>query len=217
MTPALFAQSVLASLSLPVTDNNIAALVAIQAQEGGHEHNSAAFNPLNTGYDVPGSRSAGLQVKSIKAYSSWEDGIRATAKTIAQGNMKSIYQALSRSAPPEETLAVFAASPWGWYKYEHGVRVQLPYPGALSLVRNPAQLAKYANTAYSGALGMAGGVWHGLSVEVGGLPIWSAALLCGATAILGSQLWRHRPALGGVFGAGVGLVGFFVIGKSRQA
>ena len=221
MTPALFAEAVLSSLSLPVSENNVAALVAIQRQEGGHEHNSAAFNPLNTGYDIKAvghSRSAGLKVKSIKAYDSWDEGILATAKTIAQPNMKSIYQALASSSSPEETLAVFGASPWGWYKYVGGTKVFLPYPLALSTLHNPAELVRYANAAYSGASGFAGSFWHPAALFYDDvLPLWAGLFFSGATAVLGSQLAGKRPGVGAAIGAAAGLGGWYWIRRSLRA
>lgn len=221
MTPALFAEAVLSSLSLPVSENNIAALVAIQRQEGGHEHNSAAFNPLNTGYDVKSdghSRSAGLQVQSIKAYDSWDEGIRATAKTIAQPSMRGIYDALAKSLPPEDTLAAFAASPWGWYKYEKGVRIPLPYPLALATLRNHEDLVRYANAAYRGAQGFAGAFWRPGSFFFGDvLPLWAGLFFSGATAVLGSQLAGKHPRVGAAIGAGVGLGGWYWIRRSLRS
>ena len=224
MTPAFFAQSLLASLSLPVTDNNVAALVAIQKQEGGHEINSAWFNPLNTMRDMPGAREAGLQVKGIKAYSSWEEGIAATAKTMAQPNMRGIYNALARNAPPEDTLAAFGLSDWGWYKYESGKRINLPYPVATDLIHSPAMLAKYANTAYR-AGGIAGSLlpsapwwpnpsWWSSALAPSSLPLWTGVMFAAATAVLGSQLARRRTGLGAAFGAAAGLCGWYVIRHS---
>jgi hypothetical protein len=222
MTPALFAQSLLAALSLPTSDNNVAALVAIQKQEGGHEANSAWFNPLNTMRDMPGARDAGLQIKGIKAYSSWDEGIAATAKTLAQTapgfDMRSIVNALRRSAPPEETLAAFAASPWGWYKYVDKKRVPISPDAAIALLKSPAALAKYANTAYRDAGGIASKILPGAMAwwpaMPGGLPVWTSVVFVAATGILGTQLARRRSGLGFVLGAAAGLGGWYVMSSS---
>lgn len=222
MTPALFAQSLLASLSLPVSDNNVAALVAIQKQEGGHEANSAWFNPLNTMRDMPGAREAGLQVKGIKAYSSWDEGIAATAKTMAQTapgfDMRPIVNALRRSAPPEETLAAFAASPWGWYTYKDKTRVPISPRAAIEILKSPSALAKYANTAYRDAGGIASKVLPGAlawwPATPGGLPAWTGLVFAAATGILGTQLARRRPGLGLAVGAAAGFCGWYVIQSS---
>lgn len=123
MTPREFAQALLVRLDLPTSANNIAALIAFEGAEGGHMHNSARYNPMNTARNMPGAQGAGLQVPGIKAYASWDDGLEATARTIEQGttshvppgfDMSGIFKALARSAPPDETLRAIAASPWGW-------------------------------------------------------------------------------------------------------
>jgi hypothetical protein len=111
MTPADFAQALLQRLGLPTTANNIAALVAFQAHEGGHMNNAAAYNPINTTLKLPGSHP--VTKIGVQAYSSWEQGLEATAKTLAQGNMGAITAALARSASPDETLRAVASSPWG--------------------------------------------------------------------------------------------------------
>ncbi len=113
VTPSLFAQAVLGRLGLPITENNIAALVAFQSWEGGHMNNTARFNPMNTMRDVDGAEQARGLVKGIKAYATWDDGVEATARTLAQDNMRGIYNSLARSAPADETLRAVAASPWG--------------------------------------------------------------------------------------------------------
>jgi len=113
VTPALFAEALLGRLGLPITPNNIAALVAFQAWEGGHMSNKARFNPMNTMRDVAGATQAPDLIKGIKAYASWDDGVEATALTLEQKNMRSIHDALARSAPPDETLRAIAASDWG--------------------------------------------------------------------------------------------------------
>ncbi len=111
MTPADFAQALLQRLGLPTTANNIAALVAFQAHEGGHMNNAAAYNPINTTLKLPGSRP--VTKIGVQAYVDWEQGLEATAKTLAQKNMGAITAALARSASADETLRAIAASPWG--------------------------------------------------------------------------------------------------------
>jgi hypothetical protein len=118
VTPSEFAEALLHRLGLPASRNNVDALVAFQRIEGGHQANSAQFNPLNTCRDMPGARSAGLKVKCIKAYASWDDGLEATARTMEQTapgfDMSGIYNSLKRSASPDVTLKAISKSPWGW-------------------------------------------------------------------------------------------------------
>jgi|SRR5271170_1330784 len=114
MTPADFAQAVLRRLSLPTSANNVAALVSFQAHEGGHMANTAAYNPMNTTLKMPGSRVApGFSSPPIQAYSSWDEGIEATARTLAQKNMSAIYSSLSHSGSSDDTLRAIAKSSWG--------------------------------------------------------------------------------------------------------
>lgn len=111
-TPRDFAYALLNAMNLPTTDNNVMALVALQALEGGFMANPAAFNPLNTTQRMSGSQTLGGTV-GIQAYTSWQQGLDATQKTLLNGYYGSILSALSNSADPDTTLNVWAASPWG--------------------------------------------------------------------------------------------------------
>ena len=125
MTPLDFAHALLHRLGVPESDSNLQALVAVQAVEGGHMQNSARFNPLNTMWPIdlnlmPSAQQAPGLLKGIKAFATWDDGVEATARTILQGNMKGIYDALRRSAPADETVRAWGQSPWGWTKEAAG-------------------------------------------------------------------------------------------------
>jgi hypothetical protein len=189
VTPAEFAKRVLVELRLPVTDNNVTALVAFQVQEGGHT-NGAYFNPLNTMRSMPGGREANLQVKGIKAYSSWSEGITATAKTMAQDNMKGIVLALARNASPMETLRAISASPWGWQDKSGR---PIPFAAAENLVRAPQALARYASQKYRDVGGISGefGSLFG-SLPIGTLVI-GAAIVAGVL-LVGYGLYEKRNA-----------------------
>lgn len=111
VTPALFAEALLGRLGLPVSQNNVEALVAFQAWEAGHMHNAALHNPMNTTLRLPGSRS--VTPVGVQAYEDWDQGLEATAKTLSQRNMSAITSSLARSAPADDTLRAVASSPWG--------------------------------------------------------------------------------------------------------
>jgi hypothetical protein len=131
MTPIDFAHALLRRLGLPETENNIAALVGVQVQEGGHSGNSARFNPMNVTQPAPGSKLApGFSAKGpqIQTYPDWNTGVEATAKLLSNGLYKGVLASLARSAPPSETLREIAFSPYGWYEMRGGKRVPLPYP-----------------------------------------------------------------------------------------
>ena len=73
--------------------------------------NAASYNPINTTLRMPGSRS--VTAIGVQAYRDWDQGIEATAKTLAQNNMNAITASLARSAPADDTLRAVASSPWG--------------------------------------------------------------------------------------------------------
>ena len=120
-TPIDFARALLARLGKPVSENNIAALVAAQCIEGGYMHNGAMFNPLNTTLPWPGARS--VTPVGVRAYASWADGLEATAKTLENGLYQPILDALENDCDPDHTLRAMALSPWGWYRVENCIRV----------------------------------------------------------------------------------------------
>jgi hypothetical protein len=113
VTPTLFAEALLGRLGVPVSPNNVAAIVAFEAWEAGHMNNTARFNPMNTHRDMPGATQAPGLLAGTRAYASWDDGVEATARTLEQSNMSGILDALRRSAPADETLRAIASSPWG--------------------------------------------------------------------------------------------------------
>ena len=47
-TPFTWARALLTQLGMPTTTDNVAAITAWEMAEGGHWHNGAHFNPLNT-------------------------------------------------------------------------------------------------------------------------------------------------------------------------
>jgi hypothetical protein len=112
VTPRKWAVALLARLGAPITEENISSIVAWVAFEGGHWNNSAKYNPLNTTRKYGASHAWGGAVP-IQVYTSWIEGLEATALTIEQKNMASIRDALLRSAAPEETLYAIKTSPWG--------------------------------------------------------------------------------------------------------
>jgi len=121
-TPRQFAQALLVALGMPVSDNNVQALVAAQHLEGGFMHNACLFNPLNTSQPMPGSRLIVHLTPTFgpQAYVNWEQGLAATVKTITNGHYATILASLARSAPPDETLQIWDVSPWGWWDPKSG-------------------------------------------------------------------------------------------------
>jgi hypothetical protein len=110
-TPTDFAHALLNALPEPVTSSNVSAIVAWEAAEGGHWHNSAKFNPLNTTLPLDGSSS--INSVGVQAYSSWNVGVTATVDTLHNGNYPGILSALHAGTSAVNVANAVAASPWG--------------------------------------------------------------------------------------------------------
>ena len=109
-TPLDFAKALLNRLGLSHTKNRLVSLVAFAAQEGGHWGNTRTrYNPFNTSLSMPGATNA---VGQVKAYKDWPQGIEATARTIAQNNMRPILDALKADADPKTFQHAVTSTPW---------------------------------------------------------------------------------------------------------
>ena len=114
-TPLIFATSLLAMMGWPQTQSNIDAMVAWEAAEGGAWENTAAYNPLNTTQPEPGSHSAGTSQSTIQAYTSWAQGLMATAATLSQNQRgyAGIRQAFASGNAASLLPAALNNSAWG--------------------------------------------------------------------------------------------------------
>src|SRR5215467_4175373 len=88
-----WAKQLLKSLGAPVTDANVASLVKWENKEGGHFHNTAYYNPLNT--TQPESSATSMNSVGVKAYTSWQQGFKATIETLKNGHYPDILAALA--------------------------------------------------------------------------------------------------------------------------
>jgi hypothetical protein len=86
-------------------------LIAWFNQEGGNWNNSARYNPLNTTLALPGAGNTGSQ-GNIKVYTSWQQGIDATVKTLKLGAYSGVVNALKNGSASQFEAAV-NSSPWG--------------------------------------------------------------------------------------------------------
>jgi hypothetical protein len=117
VSPAQFAEAVLVRLKGPngeaihATANNVNAFLAWMAFEGGHWHNAAKYNPLNTTQAMPGSYKAPGTI--VQAYPDWKTGLDATVKTISYGAYAGIRTAFAANADPSVTAQAIKTSPWG--------------------------------------------------------------------------------------------------------
>ena len=96
-TPLTWAKALLQQLDMPLTAENVAALVAWEMAEGGHWHNTAHYNPLNTTQPMPGATA--MNSVGVKAYRSWSQGFEATIVTLRNG----YYERILRRCAPATT------------------------------------------------------------------------------------------------------------------
>jgi peptidoglycan hydrolase CwlO-like protein len=115
-TQLSWAKALLEKLRVPVTGPNVAAVTAWELAEGGHWHNTAHYNPLNTTQPMPGATS--MNSVGVKAYSSWTQGFAATLKTIHNGYYEGILAALRRGDDAQAVADAVADSPWGTNSFD---------------------------------------------------------------------------------------------------
>lgn len=172
VTSTKFAKKVLSDLHLPTSANNVDALLAWMAFEGGHWGNPVfKHNPLNTTQKMPGSHSPGGPA-GVQAYPDWKTGAAATVKTLSYGAYAHIRAALADSAPPEVTLAAVKSSPWGttaidphaWSRLADQAEAYPPASGSFGVGALDIALAvaiPAAGAALLGSIGLLAGVGVG--------------------------------------------------------
>jgi hypothetical protein len=111
VTQVTWAQAFLKRLGMPMTADNVAAIVAWEMAEGGHWYNTAYYNPLNTTQSMPGATI--FNSVGVKAYKSWMQGLEASVITINNGFYDGILAALRRGNDAQAVADAVAASPWG--------------------------------------------------------------------------------------------------------
>ncbi len=110
-TPLTWAKALLQQLGMPLTEQNVAAVTAWELAEGGHWHNSAHYNPLDTTMPEPGATA--MNSVGVKAYLSWAQGFQATIATLRNGYYGGILAALRAGNDAIAVADAVAASPWG--------------------------------------------------------------------------------------------------------
>lgn len=143
-TAHTWAAALLQKLGAPVTEANVEAMVAWEAEEGGHWNNTATYNPLNTIEQMQGSTpyEAG---KSVQAYTSWEQGLNATVRTLESSGegYESILAALKDGSDPNAVANAVVNSHWGTKKITIGGHADYGTgaggsPGSAAAGNNPA-------------------------------------------------------------------------------
>jgi CHAP domain-containing protein len=114
MTPHGWARDILKRVGFPVTTNNMTSVLAWEYAEGGHFHNAARFNPLNT--TMAHATYGSINGVGVATYPDYETGMRETIATLKLPAYAKIRADLNASAPPATTAAAISASPWGtWH------------------------------------------------------------------------------------------------------
>src|SRR6476620_3671111 len=98
MNQVSFATAVLQKLNVTPTPGALQAMVGWMNAEGGHWHNDAKYNPLNTTQSEPGAGNTGTQ-GNIKVYRNWNQGVDATVATLKNGRYGGIISALKSGNP----------------------------------------------------------------------------------------------------------------------
>jgi hypothetical protein len=106
-----WARAQLTDLGITPSRGAMQIMVGWARAEGGHFKNDAHFNVLNTTQPMPGAGNTGTQ-GNIKQYRSWQQGIKATTRTLRNGRYGGILRSLEQGNP-NEAIAAIGASPWG--------------------------------------------------------------------------------------------------------
>lgn len=121
-----WAGQMLRALGMNVIPGAVNALVHWAQMEGGHWNNAATYNPLNTTYREPGSHS--INSVGVQAYTSWNQGIAATANTLS--SYSGILAAL-RVGDYAGVGSALLRSPWGTTNWAKGGLVSYDRGGPL--------------------------------------------------------------------------------------
>lgn len=114
-TRLAYFDSVLGRLGLPHGQAQTAMMLAWSAAESGTERcdgqSGAAYNPLNTTFDMAGA--SNFNSVGVKNYASLADGITATVDTLALAPYAGIRGVLARGGSLAEFGQAVETSPWG--------------------------------------------------------------------------------------------------------
>jgi hypothetical protein len=102
-----WANDFLTRLGMPVTAENVRAVVAWEKAEG----TKAQFNPLATTRSMPGATN--FNSVGVKNFASYADGIEANAAALTTGRYGNILAALRQGNSAVAVAQAIANSPWG--------------------------------------------------------------------------------------------------------
>lgn len=192
---AEFAEKVIKGLGLPFTQLSMTKFMAWEQQEGGHWSNSARYNPLNTTLPLPGAGNTGTQ-GNIKVYTSWQQGVEATVKTLSAGAYSGIRSNLAGSGNLASFEAAVNSTPWGT-KFPGGGKGGGEGRGPSSIPGGETNLPKDAAEAPGAAANAAKSLataWVSPLLEgAGKLAITGVLLLAGALLAIYGIMVAVRP------------------------
>lgn len=120
-TTEQFALDLLNTIGAPASPSNVAFIERWANLEGGHWHNTATFNPLNTSLPEPGSVNfqTGQPGGGVQAYPDVATGEAASAATLLEPQYATVVQSLRQSDTSAAAQAL-VQSPWdaGHYNYD---------------------------------------------------------------------------------------------------
>jgi hypothetical protein len=103
-----WAEQLLGMIGAPVNKNTLSLIRAWAAAE----NTKAAFNPLATTLPMQGA--SNFNSVGVKNYTTWQQGLSATAKTLLNTPSEGpILQALRGNLPAEDIARIIGLSPWG--------------------------------------------------------------------------------------------------------
>jgi hypothetical protein len=184
---AEFAEKVLGGLGIPFNTTSMTKFMAWEQQEGGNWSNSAKYNPLNTTLALPGAGNTGSQ-GNIKVYTSWQQGVEATVKTLGGSAYAGIRANLAGSGDLASFETAVNASPWG-AKFPGGGKGGGEGRGPSSIPGGETNLPEDAEKAASKATAWVGELTSFAGKEV----ITGVLLLAGAFLIVYGIMVAVRP------------------------
>ena len=115
-----WAKALITKLGGSATEANTSAVISWMAQEGGHWNNSAGYNPLNTTREMPGAKlmdGGPGRAHGVKHYTSWQQGLEATVKTLTEKAQERGYDKIVNSIisgkDQNRIMDAVYASKWG--------------------------------------------------------------------------------------------------------
>jgi hypothetical protein len=116
-TPDQWAAAFLSKAGISPNKYNVKAVSTWERYEGGHWHNRAKYNPLNTTQKMD-DRDPSMNSSGVKIYESWDEGLQASVNTLNNGRYGAIRKALA-GGNDKDILNAISKSPWGTKNMPH--------------------------------------------------------------------------------------------------